>query len=83
MLAEHGDLPFVADMFQNTRTTFTSALLRRLAWNMPYHVEHHVLPAVPFHNLPQAHDLMKSHLQATANGYTAFTRDYLARRIRS
>ena len=61
LLAEHGDLPFVADMFQNTRTTFTWPLLRGLAWNMPYHVEHHVLPAVPFHQLPRAHQVMKDH----------------------
>jgi len=23
-----------------------------LFWNMPYHAEHHMLPAVPFHALP-------------------------------
>ena len=81
LLAEHGDLPFVQNMFLNTRTTLTSPLLRRLAWNMPYHVEHHVLPAVPFHHLPQLHDLMKEDLQVTANGYVAFTKAYFERRL--
>lgn len=83
LLAEHGDLPFVADMFQNTRTTFTTRLVRLLAWNMTYHVEHHVLPAVPFHQLPAVHVLMRHELRATSDGYAAFTRDYLARRLKS
>ncbi len=80
LLAEHGDCPRVANMFENTRTTLTNRLVRRLAWNMPYHVEHHVWPAVPFHHLPAVHGLMKDQLQVTANGYAAFTEDYLARR---
>ena len=79
LLAEHGDCPFVADMLQNTRTTYTTALIRFLAWNMPYHTEHHVFPAVPFHNLPALHRLMKQELRVTASGYVAFTRDYLRR----
>lgn len=81
LLAEHGDCPQVANMFENTRTTFTTALLRFLAWNMPYHVEHHVYPAVPFHKLPQLHQLMREELRVTADGYAAFTKDYLARRM--
>lgn len=81
LLAEHGDCPQVADMFANTRTTFTTALVRFLAWNMPYHVEHHVYPAVPFHRLPELHRRMRAHLKVTADGYVAFSRDYLDRRI--
>jgi fatty acid desaturase len=68
-------------MFENTRTTFTTALVRFLAWNMPYHVEHHVYPAVPFHNLPALHHLIRDELRVTAKGYAAFTRDYLSRRL--
>ena len=81
LLAEHGDCPRVADMFLNTRTTFTTALVRWLAWNMPYHTEHHVAPLVPFHHLPALHGRMQAHLGVTARGYTGFTRAYLARRI--
>lgn len=80
LLAEHGDCPRVANMFQNTRTTFTNRIVRFLAWNMPYHVEHHVWPAVPFHRLPEVQGLMREELQVTADGYAAFTREYLARR---
>lgn len=80
LLAEHGDCPQVADMFDNTRTTLTGRAIRLLAWNMPYHTEHHSVPSVPFHNLPALHALMRGHLRVTADGYIAFTRAYLARR---
>lgn len=80
LLAEHGDCPRVANMFENTRTTFTNRVTRFLAWNMPYHVEHHVWPAVPFHRLPEVHGLMRQELRVTAEGYAAFTREYLERR---
>lgn len=81
LLAEHGDCPEVANMFENTRTTFTTRAMRWLAWNMPYHVEHHVWPMVPFHRLPEVHGMMQDELQVTAEGYAAFTREYLARRL--
>ncbi len=77
LLAEHGRCAFVADMFENTRTTYTTRLLRFLAWNMPYHVEHHTLPNVPFHKLPNLHRHLQQHLRVTANGYTAFTAEYI------
>jgi len=80
LLAEHGDCPEVANMFENTRTTFTTRAVRWLAWNMPYHVEHHVWPMVPFHRLPEVHGMMKDELRVTAEGYAAFTKAYLARR---
>lgn len=81
LLAEHGDCPRVANMFENTRTTFTTALVRFLAWNMPYHVEHHIYPNVPFHRLPALHGVIKDHLAVTADGYIQFTKAYLSRRL--
>jgi fatty acid desaturase len=80
LLAEHGDCPQVADMLENTRTTFTTRAVRALAWNMPYHAEHHLAPQVPFHRLPELHALLRDRLRVTAPGYAAFTREYLARR---
>ena len=79
LLAEHADCPHVADMLENTRTTFTTQALRWLAWNMPYHIEHHSAPQVPFHRLPDLHTDMRAHLRTTAPGYAAFTRSYLTR----
>ena len=74
LLAEHTGCPHVPGMLENTRTTFTTRLVRFVAWNMPYHVEHHTYPAVPFHKLPAFHDVLRDHLTVTANGYTAATR---------
>jgi fatty acid desaturase len=79
LLAEHGDCPYTSDMFANTRTIFTSRLIRFLAWNMPYHTEHHVCPQVPFHQLPRLHMKMRAYLKVTADGYADFTRQYLGR----
>jgi fatty acid desaturase len=79
LLAEHADCPRVANMFENTRTTFTTRLLRLVTWNASFHVEHHVHPQVPFHRLPALHRLMRAELRVTADGYAAFARDYLAR----
>jgi len=78
LLAEHGHCPPVANMFENTRTTFTNRLVRFLAWNMPYHAEHHALPNVPFHRLPELHRLCCEYLKSTSNGYSEFHREYLA-----
>ncbi|MBO6717027.1 MAG: fatty acid desaturase [Rhizobiaceae bacterium] len=72
LLAEHTLCPHVADMFTNTRTTFTNRLVRFLAWNMPYHAEHHAYPGVPFHQLPRFHAMVREHLRTTENGYRRF-----------
>ena len=78
LLAEHGLCPPVANMFENTRTTITTRLVRFLAWNMPYHAEHHAFPTVPFHQLPALHELTKQHLRTTSDGYAAFHAEYRA-----
>lgn len=76
LLAEHGHCPPVADMLENTRTTLTNRLVRALAWNMPYHAEHHAMPMVPFHQLPALHAEIQNHLKSVSNGYVEFTQDY-------
>jgi fatty acid desaturase len=40
------------DCLQNSRTCHVWPPLRWLAWNMPYHAEHHLSSGVPFHALP-------------------------------
>jgi fatty acid desaturase len=69
LLAEHGACPLVEDMLVNSRTTFTSAIVRFLAWNMPFHTAHHALPVVPFHRLPMLTTILRSRLGSIANGY--------------
>ena len=78
LLAEHTGCPFVPDMLRNSRTTRSNWPVRRLAWNMPYHAEHHAYPAVPFHALPAAHDLLAERIETKATGYWAAHRDILA-----
>ena len=72
LMAEHNLCPHNRNMFDNTRTTFTTPWLRWLAWNMPYHVEHHIMPGVPFYKLPQLHELTRPHLRHTEQGYSRF-----------
>lgn len=76
LLAEHGGSKQVANMFINSRTTITSRIVRFVAWNMPYHAEHHAMPSVPFHQLPKVHVLTRPHLGVITNGYWQFSRDY-------
>ena len=78
LLAEHGRCAYVANMLENSRTTFTNALVRMLAWNMPYHAEHHSYPAVPFYRLPEFHALIQKHLAVTEHGYGRFNAKYYA-----
>jgi len=77
LLAEHARCPHVANMLENTRTTFTTAIVRFVAWNMPYHAEHHAYPAVPFHRLPQFHGVVRDHLRTTERGYGRFHKRYI------
>jgi fatty acid desaturase len=58
----YGMIPDVPDHRLSCRTFTCTWLPRFLYWNMNYHVEHHMFPAVPFHQLPRlreaiAHDL--------------------------
>jgi fatty acid desaturase len=78
LLAEHAGCPLVPDMLRNTRTTLTNAAVRLLAWNMPYHAEHHAFPAVPFHALPAVHAILRDDLAVVSPGYIAVQRQIIA-----
>ena len=77
LLAEHTGCPAVPDMLANSRTVLTNTVIRWLAWNMPYHAEHHAYPWLPFHALPAVHESLRGHLRVTAPGYAAASRDIL------
>jgi len=79
LLAEHGRCPPVANMLENTRTTLTNRAVRFLAWNMPYHIEHHSAPNVPFHKLPGLHQIMQTDLISTSPNYRVFTKNYVSK----
>lgn len=75
LLAEHTGRPLNPDMLANSRTLHSNSLIRRLAWNMPYHAEHHSYPSVPFHALPALHEKIAAHVAEVAPGYAAMHRD--------
>ena len=64
-LLQHGGLADnVTDHRLNSRTVLMNPVSRFIYWNMNYHVEHHMFPMVPFHALPQLHELIKHDLPA-------------------
>ena len=71
LLAEHGACELTSDMLRNTRTTISNPVVRFLAWNMPYHAEHHAFPGVPFHALPALHRELGPRLGMVSTGYVA------------
>ena len=61
LLAEHRGRKNSPIIYENTRSIVgTNGLYRKLAWQMPYHTEHHAWPSVPFHKLEEAHELLMS-----------------------
>ena len=78
LLAERTGCARVPDLTRNTRTTLASGLLRRLAWNMPFHAEHHLYPSVPFHRLPDLHRLVADRVRHVTPGYPAAQREIVA-----
>ena len=79
LMAEHTGCANGPDMIANTRTTLTNPIIRLIAWNMPYHTEHHVYPSVPFHALPALHEELKPHLRVVEPGYLAVHRGLFRR----
>ena len=75
LVCEHTLCPNSDDGFANTRTTLCNPLLRFLMWNLPYHAEHHLLPSIAFHHLPEAHRYLKPHLKFVARSYIQTNRE--------
>jgi len=77
LMAEHAGCAENGDNYANTRTTYTWWPLRLIFWNMNYHAEHHVNPAIPFHALPAAHQVMKGRVtNVSLGGYLAWNAAY-------
>jgi fatty acid desaturase len=73
LLAEHTGCSGDGDGLANTRTTCTTAPVRFLMWEMPYHAEHHLAPALPFFALSRAHARVAPQLRHVARcGYFGF-----------
>ncbi len=83
LMAEHTGCALNDNPFGNTRTTYTTGALRLLAWQMPYHVEHHCYPSIPFHALSRLNSLIGNRIEVAAPGYLAVHRELLRRFTRN
>ena len=80
LLAEHSGCDYGDNMLENSRTTYTVPWLSFLAWNMPYHAEHHYLASVPFHALPALHAYTGQRVKHKGEGYVDVHRALAAQR---
>lgn len=72
--AEHNGLPHEGTIFEKTRSVRANKLVKFVMWNMPYHAEHHAYPAVPFHQLPQLHQLLDKEIVHSEDSHLVFHR---------
>jgi fatty acid desaturase len=54
----------VIDHRLNSRTVYMNPISRFIYWNMNYHIEHHMFPMVPYHQLPRLHAMIGHDLPA-------------------
>jgi fatty acid desaturase len=71
MPQHYGMSPDVPDHRLSCRTYTCSWLPAFLYWNMQYHVEHHMFPAVPFFNLPKLRKAIEHDLPPAPHGLRA------------
>ncbi|MCL4507676.1 MAG: NADH:ubiquinone reductase (Na(+)-transporting) subunit F [Chloroflexi bacterium] len=82
-LTQHAGLAEnVLDHRLNCRTVYMNPISRYLYWNMNYHVEHHMFPLVPYHQLPKLHELVKADMPAPYNGLVEAYREIIPTVIR-
>ncbi|MEO6966195.1 MAG: NADH:ubiquinone reductase (Na(+)-transporting) subunit F [Acidobacteriaceae bacterium] len=67
----------VLDHRLNCRTLYVNPIHRYLYWNMFYHVEHHMFPLVPYHNLPKLHQAVLADMPIPYNGLMGAWREIL------
>ncbi|MDD2763162.1 MAG: fatty acid desaturase [Opitutaceae bacterium] len=75
---QHAGLsPNVADFRLCCRTYTCSWLPAFFYWNMQYHVEHHMFPAVPFYHLPRLRQAIAHDLPPAPHGLWATWRELI------
>ena len=80
-LAEHHGVEGSDDV-HGSRSVVWSKLASYLILNVNFHLEHHLLPAIPWYNLHRAHRLLETDLAARGaeyrRSYIGFTADNLS-----
>ena len=72
----------VLDHRLNCRTVHMNPVSRFIYWNMNYHLEHHMFPLVPYHNLPRLHALVRHDCPPPYPGLAAAWREILPALLR-
>lgn len=72
-----GMQPQEPDFRANSRTFTCSPLVGFYYWNMQYHAEHHMYPAVPFYNLPRLRAEIEHDMPPAPHGLLATWREIL------
>lgn len=68
--AEHADCTIDHNGLTNTRTVSRlNFIVRFVYFNCNFHAEHHLYPMIPFHALPEAHELLKTKLKKVSDNY--------------
>ena len=67
----------VLDHRLNSRTVYMNVINRFIYWNMNYHVEHHMFPMVPYHQLPKLHDKINHDLPSPHTSIIAAYKEVL------
>jgi fatty acid desaturase len=75
----HSDEP---DFRMSTRTYTCSKLIGFYYWNMQYHLEHHIYPAVPFYRSPKLRRTIEHDLPVAPDGLIETWREILSIRDR-
>lgn len=77
-LTQHAGLAEnVLDHRLNCRTVHMNWINRYLYWNMNYHVEHHMFPLVPYHQLKRLHKLVKDDMPTPYNSIVEAYREII------
>ena len=70
-VAEHVGCEESPDLLKNTRTTLSNRIVHLIAWQMPFHSEHHLYPNVPFYHLEKIHKHVANRVIVEPEGYVA------------
>src|SRR5258708_25127278 len=82
-LTQHAGMAMnIADHRLNTRTVYINPVFAFLYMNMHYHIEHHLLPMVPYHALPRLHAQLRAQLPPPYRSLWAAYREMVPTLIR-
>lgn len=77
LLAEHHNCKNGPGMLEKVRPIKAGNFINWLAWNMPFHTEHHLFPSVPFYALPKVHSRVHQSLKNLGSSHVAFNIGYV------